>query len=203
MTILQPSASAFVRQSVTVRAEATDGGSGVASLALSTDVAPLTTVLTPSPPAATVTGTAVWNTTSVADGTHTLSAIATDRAGNSRTVTRTVIVDNSAPDTQIVSGPSGDVEDTSVVFTFTGSDNLTPVTNLAFAWRLDGGGIRPVLDGDHRERDRTCRGQPHIRSKAPRPGRQRGPDAGRADLHGQPATLRRDAQPTGGLSARW
>ena len=49
-----------------------------------------------------------------------------------------VIVDNTAPDTQITSGPSGEVADLSATFTFTGTDNLTPTGSLVFAWRLDG-----------------------------------------------------------------
>ena len=51
-----------------------------------------------------MTATATWNTTTVADGAHTLSATATDRAGNPATATRVVTVDNTPPDTQITSG---------------------------------------------------------------------------------------------------
>jgi len=133
-----PPANGFVRQTVTVQAQATDGGSGVASIALSADATSLSASLAPSPPAATVTATASWNTTGVVDGTHTLSAVATDRAGNRQSATRVVIVDNTPPDTQITGGPSGEIQETSATFTFTGTDNLTPVASLAFAWRLDG-----------------------------------------------------------------
>ena len=130
-----PPPAGFVRGTVTVQARATDSASGVASLSLSSDVTSLATTLAPTPPAAAVAATAPWNTTEAVDGTHTLAAVATDRAGNAQTVTRVVIVDNTAPDTQITGGPSGDTEETTATFTFAGGDNLT------FAWRLDGAGF--------------------------------------------------------------
>lgn len=136
---LQPSAGAFVRQTITVQAQATDGGSGVASLVLSADAQALTATLSPAPPAPSVTTTATWNTAAVPDGTHTITATATDRAGNSASAARSVIVDNTPPDTQITDGPAAQISTTTATFTFTGTDNLTPVANLQFAWLLDGG----------------------------------------------------------------
>src|SRR5262249_31139434 len=73
------------------------------------------------------------------DGVQTLLALATDRAGNSRAVTRTVIVDNAPPETTISDGPGPTTSATSVTFVFGGSDNLTPASNLRFAWRLASG----------------------------------------------------------------
>jgi RHS repeat-associated protein len=139
VTFLQPPANAFVRQTVTVQAQATDSGSGVATLTLQAESQALTTTLVPTPPAASMTGTASWTTTSVADGTHTLTATATDQASNSGTATRVVIVDNTPPDTSITGGPTGEITTSSTSVTFTGTDNLTPVGSLVFAWRLDGG----------------------------------------------------------------
>jgi RHS repeat-associated protein len=133
-----PPAAGFVRQTVTVRVQATDGNSGVAGLTLSADARPLSAMLAPTPPAAVVTATAAWDTSAAADGTHTLAAVGTDRAGNSQTVTRVVIVDNTPPQTLITGGPSGEIGAPSATFTFTGTDNLTPVASLGFAWRLDG-----------------------------------------------------------------
>jgi RHS repeat-associated protein len=133
-----PPAGGFVRQSVNVQVQATDGASGVANVSLSADGAALSATLTPATPAPTVTATASWSTTAAADGARTLSAVATDRAGNIRSATRVVVVDNTPPDTQITAGPSGDVQETGATFTFTGTDNLTPAASLAFAWRLDG-----------------------------------------------------------------
>jgi len=91
------------------------------------------------PPAASVTATASWNTTTVADGTHTLTATATDQATNPATAQRVAIVDNTPPDTAISSGPVGEITTSTATVTFAGIDNLTPTGNLVFAWRLDGG----------------------------------------------------------------
>src|SRR5262249_33086255 len=112
---------------------------GVNALALTVDGAALTSAVTPALPAPSATATATWQTTTVADGTHTLGARATDRAGTSASVSRVVIVDNTPPDAQITGGPSGEITVDTTTFTFTGTDNLTSVANLQFAWRFDGG----------------------------------------------------------------
>ena len=138
LQFLQPPANAFVRQSVTVRADATDSGTGVQNITLSADTQSLTTTLSPTSPASPVTATSSWNTTTFLDGTHTLTATATDVAGNPTSATRTVIVDNTPPDTQITGGPAGGITTTEATFTFTGTDNLTAPQNLLFAWSLDG-----------------------------------------------------------------
>ncbi|PYN96669.1 MAG: hypothetical protein DMD91_20675, partial [Candidatus Rokuibacteriota bacterium] len=138
LSFLAPPAGAYVRQLVNVQARAADAGSGVNAITLTVDGHSLVATLVPTPPAASVTATAIWNTTTFGDGGHTLGASATDRAGNGTRTTRVVIVDNTPPDTQITSGPSGEIAVNSVTFAFTGTDNLTPTTNLAFAWRLDG-----------------------------------------------------------------
>jgi hypothetical protein len=135
-----PLANAFVRQMVTVQAQAGGGGgSPVTSLVVSAGGQPLTVTLSPAPPAPSVTATASWNTSGIADGAQTLTATATDQAGNTAAATRAVIVDNAPPDTQITAGPSGPITDTFATFTVTGTDNLAPVARLQYAWRLDGG----------------------------------------------------------------
>ena len=134
-----PPAGTFVRQTVPVAAHAGDGGSGLGSLALSAGTQALGGTVAPSLPAPAAAVTATWDSTTSADGTQTLVASAADRAGNSATASRTVIVDNTAPDTQITGGPPGTAQDATVTFTFTGTDTLTPAASLAFAWRLDGG----------------------------------------------------------------
>jgi len=140
INFVTPLANASVRQTVSVQAQANgDGGSAVTSLVVSAGGQPLTVTLSPAPPAPSITATASWNTSAIADGAQTLTATATDQAGNTAAATRAVIVDNTPPDTQITAGPSGPITDTSATFTVTGTDNLAPVARLQYAWRLDGG----------------------------------------------------------------
>jgi sugar lactone lactonase YvrE len=134
-----PPAGAFVRGTVPVHAQAHDAGSGAASLGLAAGGPPLLASLSPAPPAATLTATATWSTLAVPDGPQTLTATTTDRAGNSAAATRTIIVDNTPPDTQITHGPEGTINEASATFTFTGTDALTPAATLGLAWRLDAG----------------------------------------------------------------
>jgi len=138
-----PPLNAHVRGVVSVQAQATDTTGGISSLTLRADSQPLTPTLAPSPPASAVTATASWSTGSVADGVHTLTATATDPAQNAATASRTVIVDNTPPETQITDGPAGPISTSSASFTFAGTDNLSPASGLAFAWRLDGGAFSP------------------------------------------------------------
>jgi len=141
VTITAPPAGSHVRLSVGIAAQATDAGSGVASLTLSIGSQALTATLSPAlpPPAPSVTATAAWDTTAFADGTYTLTAEAQDQAGNPASATRTLTVDNTPPDTAITDGPSGEILVADATFSFGGTDNLTPPASLLFAWRLDGG----------------------------------------------------------------
>jgi hypothetical protein len=141
VTINAPPANAHIRGSVPVEAEATDAGSGVASLMLRVGTQSLSATLTPTPPppAPSVTATALWDTTLFADGSHTLTAEAEDGAGNPASAARVLVVDNTPPDTSITDGPSGQILVGSATFTFTGLDTLTGTPSLVFAWRLDAG----------------------------------------------------------------
>jgi len=134
-----PPPGTFVRGIVSVQARATDSGSQVASLSLLVPGSTAAGNVVPAPPAATVTASATWNTAGVSDSSQRLTASATDRAGNTTTVTRDVIVDNTPPVAEITNGPAGTTAATSVTFTFSGTDNFTPVESLQFAWRLDDG----------------------------------------------------------------
>ncbi|HKW93220.1 MAG TPA: Ig-like domain-containing protein [Methylomirabilota bacterium] len=133
-----PSANAYVRGTVTVQAQATDEGGAVAALTIRADSQVLTATLTPSPPAGSISATATWNTTAAADGIHALTAAATDQAQNATSATRTVVVDNTPPDTEITGGPDGPISEPAATFTFAGSDNLSPAPGLVYAWRVDG-----------------------------------------------------------------
>src|SRR5207249_796173 len=134
-----PPRGSHVRLNVSLQAQARDSGSSVAALVLSVGGRSLSSTVDPSLPAPGATATAMWLTSAMPDGSHTLGATATDRAGNSATTTRIVIVDNSPPVTEITGGPGGVAPVTPATFTFTGTDNLTPASGLQFAWRRDGG----------------------------------------------------------------
>jgi hypothetical protein len=138
LVLADPPGAGFVRQTVPVRAQASDGGSGVATLTLAAGGSPLAAALTPAPPAPEVTASASWDTIGE-DGDRTIVATAVDRAGNTVSVSRTVVVDNIPPDTVITDGPGEATATSDVAFTFTGSDNRTAPADLGFAWRLDGG----------------------------------------------------------------
>jgi hypothetical protein len=138
-----PTANAHVRGTVTMRAQATDSGGAVTALALRASGREVTAALAPSPPAESIVATGSWSTASVSDGVHTLTAVATDAGRNTATASRTVIVDNTAPDTQIVEGPTDTIPESSATFTFSGVDNLSPASGLVFAWRLDGAAFSP------------------------------------------------------------
>ncbi len=101
----------------------------------------------------------------MADGIHTLTASVTDQAQNAGTASRTVIVDNTPPDTQITGGPVDTVGEPSATFTFAGTDNLTAAAGLAFAWRLDGGALHVVRRGHQRDAVRARRGIPRVRGE--------------------------------------
>src|SRR3989475_12967514 len=138
-----PAAGSYARLDVSVKAQAGDGGSGVATLALSVDGRPLSSTVAPPLPTPSAAAAATWSTTTVPHGAHTPGAVTVDRATNTTATTRVVIVDNTPPDTQIMSGPSGVIQVASATFTFTGTDFLTPVASLRFAWRVDGGAFAP------------------------------------------------------------
>jgi sugar lactone lactonase YvrE len=124
--IQTPAAGVSVRSAVDLRVVASDTGSGLATFGVRVSGRELVGTLA-----------TVWDTASVADGTHALSASVADRAGNVTTIDRVVIVDNSPPETEITSGPSGVTSPVTATFTFTGRDALTPTTRLQFGWRLD------------------------------------------------------------------
>ena len=78
----------LVSHATTLTANASDSQTGVAGAQFRVDGTPLPTA-TPTGPNTYSTS---WDTTSVADGPHTLTAIATDGAGNTTTTTETVTV---------------------------------------------------------------------------------------------------------------
>src|SRR2546428_14151879 len=102
-----PAAGSYARLDVSVTAQAGDGGSGVATLALSVDGRPLSSTVAPPLPTPSAPAGATWSTTTVPDGAHTPAAVTVDPAPNATATTRVVAVDNTPPATQTKSGPSG------------------------------------------------------------------------------------------------
>jgi hypothetical protein len=143
VAFLAPSLNAHVRGTVEVQAQATDASGGVATVVLRGAGQELAATLDPPPPASPLRATASWNTAAVTDGIHTLTASATDQARNVATASRSVIVDNAPPDTEITGAPADPITGATATFTFTGTDNVSPPTALAFAWRLDDGAFTP------------------------------------------------------------
>jgi hypothetical protein len=132
-----PATTGFLRGTVSVEAQATGGVDSVRTFTLDVDGKRLSATV--SLPAASATASASWNTAGVSDGPHTLRAGTSDGVGTIATATRIVTVDNTPPDTSITSSPSQHSDSSTAVFEFTGSDDLTPTSQLQFAWSLDGG----------------------------------------------------------------
>ena len=139
LVIQTPAPGAFVHGRIEVRVNAIDATSRLVEVGISAAGEALGVTTAPALPADATTAVAAWVTSAVADGTQTLTARAVDGAGNSAVVSRVVIVDNTPPDTEIDGGQSGHPGTPDVVFTFRGSDNLTPPATLQFAWRVDEG----------------------------------------------------------------
>ena len=127
-----------------------------------------------------------WDSTSLADGPATITAIAVDTSGNRTTsASRTVTVDNTAPDTTIDTGPSGiATSDIGHLRLQRDRDRL----DLRLHPR------RRSADGVHLAPDvqRAGRGLAHVHRPGDRPGRQHRPEPGQPDLDGRHDAARHD-----------
>jgi sugar lactone lactonase YvrE len=136
LEILEPAGTAHVRTALVARARASDEGSGMETLQLMIDE--LTqSVVAAGPDGEPLEANAIINLAEIREGPHTLTAAASDRAGNWATMARLVVVDRTAPDTVILAGPPAEGPSGSVSFTFGGSDEQS--ADLEFSWRLDAG----------------------------------------------------------------
>ena len=89
----------------------------------------------------------------VADGNHSLAAVATDNAGHTATAIRNVDVDRTAPNTNIVTKPADPSNDSVPSFTFSSTE-----PGSTFECSIDGGAFAPcttphtvpgLTDNDH------------------------------------------------------
>jgi putative lipoic acid-binding regulatory protein len=137
VSLTAPANGATVSGTVTVSATAADGG-GVAGVQFRLDGANLGGEDTTSPYSIS------WNTTTVGNGSHTLTAVARDAAGNTATASSiTVTVQNQAVDTTVptvsLTAPaSGATVSGSIAVSATASDNVG-VAGVQF--RLDGANL--------------------------------------------------------------
>ena len=98
--------------------------------------------------------------TGVSDGNHAFEVRSVDNGGNTdpSPASFTWTVDTVAPETVITSGPVSVTNAMTATFVFTGSDALTPVGDLTYECRLDGGAwsacsspklLTALADGTH------------------------------------------------------
>ena len=105
-----------------------------------------------------------WNTTTVTNGTHTLTAVARDAAGNITTSTgRTVTVNNAdttAPTVSVTDPASGATVSGTVTLTANATDNVG-VTSVQFL--VDGAALVPETPAH----PTACRGTRPLSPTAP------------------------------------
>ncbi|MBI2946817.1 MAG: right-handed parallel beta-helix repeat-containing protein [Verrucomicrobia bacterium] len=134
VSITAPASGALLRgTAVTVSANASDNV-GVVGVQFKLDGANLGAEDTSSPYSIT------WNTTTASNGSHTLTAVARDAAGNTTTSAGvTVTVDNSAPTASITAPANGaTVSGASVAVSASASDNVGVV---GVQFKLDGANL--------------------------------------------------------------
>jgi len=128
IAITSPLSGAAVRGTIAVNADATDNV-GVVGVQFKLDGANLGTEVTSSPYSVS------WNTATASGGSHTLSAVARDAAGNTATSTVTVTVDNVPPTVSITSPVGRTVVAGTTVVSASATDDVGVV------------GVRFLVDG--------------------------------------------------------
>jgi Big-like domain-containing protein len=137
VTLTSPTSGSTVSGAVTLSASASDNV-GVAGVQFRLDGVPF------GPEDTTAPYSATWNTTTSANGSHTVAAVARDAAGNTSSSSATVTVSNGPPpDTtpptaSITSPASGSTVSGTVTVSASASDNVGVV---AVQFRLDGANL--------------------------------------------------------------
>jgi hypothetical protein len=135
-----PNAGQWLRGTVTITASGSDGQSGIGSFALAL----------PGGSVSSSNGSALFDTTSAADGTLILSAVSVDNVGNrSDPVTRVVKIDNGAPTVSLdPAGNSGFVASSSIALAASAGDAQSGVSQVRFEGRAGSTGAWQALGGD-------------------------------------------------------
>jgi len=132
VSISAPAGSAKVSGTVSVNADASDNV-GVVGVQFQMDGAPLGAEDTAAPYSVS------WNTAGASNGSHTLTAVARDAAGNTRnSAAVTVLVDNSPPSVSISAPVAGAILAGTVSVSATASDNVGLV---GVQFKLDGANL--------------------------------------------------------------
>ncbi len=141
VSMTSPASGSFVNGgTITVTANATDSV-GVTGVQFKLDGTNLGAVITGAGPSYNLT----WNTSGVANGPHTLSAVATDAAGNSSTATVPVTMDSTPPAVSITAPVSPAYVNGGIITVTAIASDGVGVTGVQF--ELDGANLGAVITG--------------------------------------------------------
>jgi hypothetical protein len=132
--LTSPAAAAYVREAAVLAATATDDGSGTASVRFLLDDGDVGGALAAGSESR-LAAQAVVDVSRTAEGVHTLTAVALDRAGNHASAAQLVVIDRTPPDTALVDRPPSLITGRAATFTFGATDFLSPT--FEYSWRLD------------------------------------------------------------------
>ncbi len=124
--ITQPSNGAYVTGTITIEVSASDSGSGMAKVVYYYDSVTSSNEIGSS---TTSPYSVSWDTSSVSDGTHTIYAVAYDKAGNSKQTSITITIDNSPPSVSITAPTSTYVHGT-VTIDISASDSTSGIAKV-------------------------------------------------------------------------
>ena len=205
IALTAPPAGAVRRNVIAITANAADGVSGMREVRFEVKPAGAAGFSQVDVDNGSSPYSTAWDSTASPDGPTDLRVIAVDQAGNLRSATTTIFVDNDAP-TLTVSAPSTAVSGT-VTLTATGSSDIQSVVFKVGGSPIgtDNDGLRRLLGGlEHGRRREPGRDRGgHGRRRQRRhelagdgAGRQHGPDR-RDDDAGQRRHRQRDGRPGG------
>jgi hypothetical protein len=138
VSITQPANGATVSGTITLSANATDNA-GIVGVQFQIDSVNLGTQVTGSGPTYSMS----WNTTTVANGSHTITAIATDTGNRTASSSITVTVNNTGTSGLVISGVSaGSVTSSSATITWTTSAPAS--SQVAYGTNSNYGSLSPL-----------------------------------------------------------